>query len=1172
MFGHHLELAAHASESAGGFGNSHGKKFGFAFGGPSFGNSSHYCTNLNSGLLGQNHRHLAGNYGFHDSYLMPKSSLLAELTKTKSERRKNHWARSSFSYPYGRKDVSVLGLSYEKQEERQRPKLQKRMSMVPQTQDDDREDEAMTFLKKRTGAPSFASDPLSMRRKTIDTSSMPNQCLGNVRISRSMSINEEHTQPANMDIALPILRRQRLYDAEKAKRKRVQRKSFPFSFGKDGRSSKTKSDTNSGFGEHSDTSSVQLPPRSRGNTHEYTDSSILQPNISSKSFDNKMYDEKAHEQLIVSLMNTDLKDKVFDYFEDTSQSYSYISPQKYEHISAPSERSDQMRSPNLNKNINPTSPVRQTPIDNNKKRRSHSLPQAIALTEIPQSPKRPRDGAPLMNNRNLNPDPNDSDQSTDTIYYDCTSQHNSPKNGRLKQSAPIESLPRSKEETGCDTSISTDGEDTTSTCYTPPRKMCQNSRSIYQPDIDFANESTHKPYGNYLEVYPNKNTTNETVNSKKVENPKSTPFNIPRDSFPVSATQTAEIDIHDPILSRTIQNENERVYKHASYESSESGYATSLHRLSHQEDDRLKVSQYVCSLPSNPDIAERYSENDTGVKGSLLDSDSDEPNALVTKPTQLEIIHCVSGSESEDNFNTSDSDVSVSQLEVMKILDSPKHVRERVADICKKIKHNPNYTGVLSSSHEVYRNAHSPSFDQIMEINIEPKFYQNDLPDGIKQQPKENLRQHSDVNSIRSNVLESPRSDKNSKAQKEDRQSSKPEEMFDRFNSFYGRPYESSSEKKTRSCINVLLNLLNMILLFASMAIIGICLWLILTGCNVNDVTSMLGDNLLQVIVYITLSAAGVGFLVSFCLCCSVRENTNGLGFYASALVLATIAFGTSCILTAVFADKLSGIEYRFNFKDKLLTSYGLTTDIETKILTDAWDAMQTEFQCCGAEGHENDTDSWALYSKTAWLQKNPDRGLIFVPESCCRKNSNTQICQGSDNKHLGPPRWPYSKAFPYINPALNTDGCYPFLLSYLQTLSKLAALTTGCLAGLYSLTAMLTWIFCFKKRKDQMYDCNSHDENELYVENNEESLRLVIRESEHYLHHEKPDADETKRFGLPSRVPEKSIIKSASDYSKPIHREHADHAKNEKKAYFEDLKESKMNECYGSEQNSQKT
>ncbi|KAH3898449.1 hypothetical protein DPMN_022681 [Dreissena polymorpha] len=191
-----------------------------------------------------------------------------------------------------------------------------------------------------------------MRRKTIDTSSMPNQCLGNARISRSMSINEGHTQPAKMDIALPILRRQRLYDAEKAKRKRMQRKLFPFSFGKDDRSSKTKSDTNSGFGEHSDISSVQLPPRSRGNTHEYTYSSILQPNLSSKSFDNKMFNEKAHGQLIVSLMNTDLKDEVFDSLENTSPSYSYISPQKYEHISATSERSDQMKSPNLNKNIN----------------------------------------------------------------------------------------------------------------------------------------------------------------------------------------------------------------------------------------------------------------------------------------------------------------------------------------------------------------------------------------------------------------------------------------------------------------------------------------------------------------------------------------------------------------------------------------------------------------------------------------------------------------------------------------------------------------------------------------------------------------------------------------------------------------------------------------------------
>ncbi|XP_052271228.1 uncharacterized protein LOC127871968 [Dreissena polymorpha] len=1230
MFGHNLEFAAYASETSGGFGNSNGKRSGFSAGGPSFGNSSFYPNDINGALLAQNNPHLAGNYGLQGSFLMRQNSLLAEMTKSKDERKKNPWGSSSFSYPLGSIDNSVLqGLNFEKPEEKKRPKLQKQMSMVPQTGDDDEEIEEKPFMDKKTRAPSFASDPVNMRSKTISTQSMPIQGAENARITRSMSINEGRRQPANMDLAMPMLKRQQSLDAEKFRRKSLKRKpSFSFHFGSHRRSSKSVSDTNSVSGVQSDTPSAQSPQRSRSNTHESrtstnTDSSTLQPSVSSKGSKNKLDDEKAHEQLILSLMNPAPKDEVFDSMsspEDNSTNYSHMPSQKHEQSSAPREQPEQKKSPKQSKDINPTSPVRQNPnniyippqkyeqpsqlsqrqeqktsqkpnkdinssspirqylppIDNQTKRQSPSPAHATALTEMPQIPEGPRDVAPPLNKKNLNPDPNVSDCSNDTTYYDCASQQNSPRNGRIEVSAPVESLPRPKKKTGNDTSISTDGEDTTSTCDTPPRKMYQNSRPMYQPVVDYPNESPHKPYEN-LEVYTNQKIPNEKVNSKEVARQKPRRPNIPRDSFQGPDTQTPESEIHHPILSRNIQNGNEPKDQHESGESSESGYATSHHPLSQQEDYHMKVSQYVRSLPSNPDINEKHSGSDTGVKnGSLSDSDSDEQHSVVTKPKKIQIkgVDCVSGSESEDNGNKSDSDVSVSQLEVMKILESPIHVRERVADNLNKMKNDPNFTGILPSPQELYRKGDNSSYPQIMEIKADPKFDQNDLPDGIKQQPKENLTQASEVNLNRSNGPDSSRSDKSSKAQNTDRQFSIKEKIFERLNSNYGRPYESSFETKTTSCINVLLNILNMILFLASMAIIGICLWLILKDFNVDDVTSMLGDNLMQVIVYITLSAAGVAVLAACCLCCGVRDSRNGLAFYAFALVLATIAFGTSCILTTIFADKLSGIEYRFNFKDKLLTIYGLTTDIETKILTDAWDAMQTEFQCCGAEGHENDTDSWALYSKTAWLQNNPDRGLIFVPESCCRKNSNTKICQGSDNKHLGPPRWPYSKAFPHSNPALNTDGCYPFLSSYLQTLSKLAALTTGCLAGLYFLAIMLTWIFCFKKRRDfQIYYCYSQEDEEMYCnsENNEESLRLVISESEHYFHHDKLDSDETKLMGLPTRAPEKSSLKSSNDYSKPVHQEHADQRKSVKTAYFEDEQESEseMYEDHGSEKHS---
>lgn len=540
----------------------------------------------------------------------------------------------------------------------------------------------------------------------------------------------------------------------------------------------------------------------------------------------------------------------------------------------------------------------------------------------------------------------------------------------------------------------------------------------------------------------------------------------------------------------------------------ESGYMTSHLQHSPREYNNQKVLQFVNSLPNNPELEERLSRSSHGdyVKnGSISDNESSSDPEPHSPMSEMSRVRCVSGSDT-DNYSLN-SNVSSARLEVMKILPSPTDVRERVnSEMSKQSNraspalsepvmgrgHSPfNESEPMKYATRVRKNNHG-SETELM------KLCGNDVKDNVSE-IDENYMTHS---------VHLPHSARTSESRLYKHGSSRystssySHRFFDHpFLSF--RSTHSGYNNRLTNCIDLLLHVLNTLLFLASVAVLTIGIWLVLKNFNAAEVTAILDNNLLEVICYIAIAGAALAILAAACLCCGIRKDKFGLGFYAFVLVLVVCIFTTASVLSAIFADKLYGIEFRFNFQDRLAHKYGNlqgSEKMENEFFTSAWDTMQIEFQCCGGEGSVNDSKSWALYKKfSIWYRLNPLKATKFVPESCCKKNSNKDICQGSDHNLLGPPVYgPMVElgisVYNQLNPNLNTDGCFGPFASYLSTIATWAALALGCLAGLYFITVMLTWVFCFK---------NAQDLNESYLDDSLYDLEYLNDNLSEYSEHD---------------------------------------------------------------------
>lgn len=1196
-FGHYLHMGSQGQ----GFG-----KDGFgarrehnAFGSSKKGDSGSFGQT--SGSLDPNglmfHAYDGQHYGH--AGILRQNSLLGEMTQSKQERAKGvrPWAFSSFSYPQGEYGDGVFASIYEKPLEKPKPKLERQPSMVGP--------EGLEPVKR---APSFKSDPERMRAKTISGAALPPR--RTPRVTRSLSIVDDITTPQNMDIAVPALRRQQSHDLEKARKKSMhKRHSFTLpKFGKHRRSSKGKDSVS----EVNTESIPSSPPRSRADTgfsqtsapalmqdpltQKQTSGSQSSPTTSNqKSLTNG--DETAHAALILSLMNTEIPDEVFepnkppsqegrprqetvpsDSAEETTQSptgsprqtelerpeQNTVRTQISAHTVYPARSPIYEQPKNSPVEHSPTSPASQDrrpdelskvttqyPLQNIRtlsvsSDRSSASPQPqdaqpylkdrspihspLMITRRFQNPKtdaenesiksdssehltpsRPTSGKQKSRSPTRNPillslipavkaaddkptgrpvsNTSTNDSDTSDIYYDANqSQHSSPILAK-SEASPVRKRVVKKNRNACSSSTLTDGEDTTSS-DTPPKATYCNSfpayKSLYNDKPDY-------------EIYPTGTDTDpheaETLKIRHRDRAqrktgRSYIENIP-DNIIVNTAVDADSTLHHPVyigrsyapVFKTQLDIKDNSNEHLTADSSESGYGTSHLPKSPKNYDPYKVSQFVNSLPNYPDIDEQRSDSsrESAVRnGSETDSDLEGIKAQQTMyandDADLNGVNCHSGSESEDeSIKTNES---TSKLEVMKLLESPTDVRTRITNNLKEKSKDKGHARFEEDDSEPIVKMRKDSNTSETEVL---KLLKKEKVDKDKDSISETSPDEKHIEAKQTVVSQEPNAAAETKLlhpSEADRQTSWAAALIERVS--FRREYSSAYQTKTTNCIDALLHFLNLILFLSSAAVIGTGLWLHLKDLNINDITMILGNNLLQVITYVAIAGAGVALLAAFCLCCGIRQDKTGLGFYAFVLVAVVIAFATAAVLCTIFSDKLHGIEFRVKFKDRLVTMYGVDThnNVENMVLTSAWDDMQSIFECCGGDGNENDTESWSIYRNSQWFLQHANKGMIFVPQSCCKKNSNIKVCQGGDHNLLGPPRYapPRNKYYPDRNPNLNMRGCYSFFSSYLSTLTTYIAITCASLAGLYFITVMLTWVFCFKKSQDLNED-NSLEE-----------------------------------------------------------------------------------------------
>lgn len=202
------------------------------------------------------------------------------------------------------------------------------------------------------------------------------------------------------------------------------------------------------------------------------------------------------------------------------------------------------------------------------------------------------------------------------------------------------------------------------------------------------------------------------------------------------------------------------------------------------------------------------------------------------------------------------------------------------------------------------------------------------------------------------------------------------------------------------------------------------------------------------------------------------KQHKCMFGMYLCIFVFLALMVFAAGILGYIFISQLED-NVRKSMEDSLKKHYGVKT--ETKAgnadITEAWDSIQQNFECCGAYGDENSTHSWALYQlETFWVKDLYSNGSL-VPESCCKKETplnqrKLDMCTGKNNVN---PDWPPIKQPPIIedpsNYTLFTTGCYDKLHDYL-IMNGVMIGTAAIVVGVFMMVLLILGIIMYRNMR----------------------------------------------------------------------------------------------------------
>ena len=1120
IFGHGMthhpsSLVGHTS---GGFGGSHGTGgFGSSAAKSTFGQG------MGSSGFGMSGSQVGMNP--NQQFFHRQNSLLTDMTHSKTDPKPVYV--NQFNQSQAVHEGQMFSNMYEKPLEKPQPKpeLKRRPTLTRQTS---------------VSIPdSFDRPPkLSTRTRSMSLSMYPTDSV-------------EPMKPMNMDVAKPILKRSSTVSEGHHKHRFLRPLSLGRKFRKRSDSRSSQSSTEPPHSEpprsmryheeietkdppiKSRSSQVPLSPKTKQeNEHEALILSLMNP-PSSPGIESDYTDgpDKHEPPLPASLPHRSkqepLRDEVIESPTTVRRRLQQVKPTDQDDTSVTSGRS----TPKSVHVISTPSSFRSLTIEK-PARKSHSPRRSPNDSPLPGSgPKTFNDYKPEVLSRTMHHNYQRSDSENSDTFYDCENTGVNERTTRKEKKRGKRKTPVEKS-MSCKVSTGSCSDDESSNPNSPRSALTSNNPFHLHKNLEYELHKEDKLNDQYddttLCVRELINTFNRKAKQKKTY-----------DSPPSPTLKHVKPEIRDLVAALSFaqhfgsDNEDEMEPSHASTtrnnplkespkviipkfdtipkgqepctaDSSESGYTSNIQNS--PRDFELKAAHYVNSLPHNTEMENRKStSSDLLRNGSQTESDDD---------SEVSEAPCKSGSDTDYQISDPESpDESFSRLEITKILESPSDIAQRINNkpVQKRTK-SKQYSDKISPT-EIQKTTlqmlHSPNSPfvekQAMKNNnrqnsgeseTDMKFSHMTEFDNYNIVPEAKPNNHVKIDTVVIDTTKPGSVKTSTETRHLSHKKSTPSFSANLLDlpllGFRKREFSSVVQSHFTNCLDSVLHIFNVLLFVSSGGVLGVGMWLLLKDFNMNNIAEVFGNNMIQVVIYVAIVGAILALLASTCLCCGIRRDKFGLGFYALIIVAVVIAFASTAVLCMILADKLRGIEFKVNFKDRLTTKYGNTEDalIENEYFTESWDKMQQKFECCGAYGNVNDTTSWAVYKKfSAWYRlPSTNKVTQFVPASCCVANSNLDVCMGSDHYLYGPPVYgpPMDRGFNAKNKNLNTDGCYSAVSSYLQQLVTITAVVTGGLSGLYLIVVMLTWVFCFKRKQDGDYDYSSY-EDDVFDEEEEE-------------------------------------------------------------------------------------
>lgn len=280
---------------------------------------------------------------------------------------------------------------------------------------------------------------------------------------------------------------------------------------------------------------------------------------------------------------------------------------------------------------------------------------------------------------------------------------------------------------------------------------------------------------------------------------------------------------------------------------------------------------------------------------------------------------------------------------------------------------------------------------------------------------------------------------------------------------------QTDDRDRCTNCLRGVLHCYNVFILILGCGALAVGIWYLVTEYSAREVSVVVGEEWFEVATYLLIGAGGTIALLAFCGCCgTMREDKCVLGFYSGTLTFMFLFLTVSCGMAFYFRRQLTKDIVK-HMTDTIEHQYGLDTrtNSNNKLVTDAWDSLQRQLQCCGIQGGENSSFSWSVYKlRSEWYRRNPDQ-TPYVPSSCCKKNANEKRCTGITRMRAPPAIGPPLGREDLRNPDLNTEGCLDKIREHLLERAIILGLVAGSIPILLAVGIVVSCCLCLKVRRN---------------------------------------------------------------------------------------------------------